>query len=228
MDQLNDYMNIIESKVIERDSLLIYTGFYQLKKMYCFLNELSTTSVDELIVINNTKIIELTKLINSYIIKYNEAEERYNKEQIDLNDDKSNIYHKNNLIEKIDLHTINSLNIYTPEFKSIDIDIIQSIDSESMELKEKMVVLETTFLKLSSVIIRQKYLTNMIFLSSLNKINLDEINFELNNIEQYISLLMNEIITCKNSISDEIKQDVYLDQYKKHIDFNEKYVSFLF
>jgi len=230
MESANDPINLIECLIIKRNSLLIRLGFFNLKKMYYFLKEFTKMEeIDKEICDINTKIIQLTQQINDFIKQYDQIIEKNNllMKESDIKYEITKI----NLVSKIDNITVESLKLYTPLFTSIDIDIISSIDDTSIVIKEKMINIESKFMELNSVELRQRYLKNKIlYLSSFSKLNdqlINKYNIELNDNEIKISSLMSQLIIYKDDLPNEIKDDVYMQMYKKSLDFNENYKSFI-
>lgn len=228
MESANDYSNLTEYYMILRDSFLIHLGFLHMKKMYLFLNEqLNDISiVDSLILETNKNIIDITDKINVSLKKYQETVERNNllMKQVDIDHQISPI----NLIKKVDDYTVISLKQHTPQTEAVDIDIIQKIDVKTIAIKEILINIDSLFMKINALTIRQNYLKKRtLFLSSFNitdKSLIDKYLVEINENEINISTLMTNIITHKNTLPEEIKEPAYKSSYKKSIEFVEKYM----
>ena len=100
-----------------------------------------------------------------------------------------------------------------------------------MTIKSILINMESQFMKINSLTVRQNYLKKRIlFMSSFNitdKSLIDKYGVELNENEQNMSIIMTDIITHKNTLPDEIKENAYKSLYKKSIDFVEKYSGFI-
>ena len=218
MESANNYINQIESKLIERDAYMIQLGFFNLKKMHCFLNSnVDDKTINSKISDLNMEIIDLTNEINSIVNKYYKTIETNN--QIMKNADIPFQITPVNINNKIDEHTKKSFELYAPSFKPIDIDIIQSITFDSLVMREKIIQLECLFMKINGLTIRQQY---------VKKRNVDKlICIELEDIEKEISFIMSSIISQKNTFSDDIKEKVFSKLLKNSLEFVEKHISFI-
>jgi len=221
MESATDYINQIESKLIERDAELIQLGFLNLKKMHYFLNSATNEpTIDSQIAIFNGKIIDLTNKLKDIVQNYYKTVEINN--QIMKSADIPYQIIPIDINMKIDEHTKKSLLSYTPSFKPIDIDIIQSITIDSLIMREKMIQLESLFMKINSLTIRQQYIKKRIV--NLSKVNVE---LELNDIENKISSTMASIISQKNTFADDIKEKVYSKLLRNSLEFIEKHISFI-
>lgn len=224
MKSAKNYISLIELNLLLRDAELFFLGFLNMKKMHELLADKST---DE----TNQRISEITGSIINYTRKINDLDIEYEK-----------IVHMNNVIlrqaeikfqeplfnikQEIDKRTKKSVETYTPAYKSIDIDIIQSIKQDAMDNREKLLNIQYNFMIKNAHTVRLQYLRNKTLLF-IDAIEINGIHAEINEIETLNSRTMEKIQRYKQTFSEDLQNNIYTKALKDSIEFIERYVSIL-
>ena len=224
MRSTKNFISLIELNLLLRDAELFFLGFLNMKKMHELLADKST---DE----TNQRISEITESIINYTRKINDLDIEYEK-----------AVHANNVIlrqaeikyqeplfnikQEIDKRTKKSVETYTPTYKPIDIDIIQSIKQDAMDNREKLLNIQYNFMIKNARTVRLQYLRNKTLLF-IDTMELHNMHSEINEIEVLISRTMEKIQRYKQTFPEDQQNDIYTKTLKDSIEFEEKYVSIL-